>query len=222
MMLGIEFFGIDLFILILFASGIFYLLCALSIWKIKKMENNELINALFAFLIYQFFGMVFMGIEMLTMEIMYSNIAALAIFIGSAYMLKFPLSKLSQKNRNISFLVVLVVLLLIFGWFMMTHERQYMLMHFIMWYDAVVNGLVVGGSIILFAIMTRERMKRKKALTGGAGIMSCCIVANTSMMFGALAVSAVFQFLAPLLILLSIRSKTKADLEAKVNGNITS
>lgn len=218
MMFGVDVFGIDLFILILFTSGFIYLLCALVIWKIKKMENNELVNALFAFLIYQFFGMTFMAIEMLTMEIMYSNIAALAIFVGSAYMLKFPLSKLSQKARSLSFLIILVILFIAFGWFMITPERQHALMHFIMWYDVVVNGIIVGGSIILFALMTKERAKKKKAITGGAGIMSCCVVANTSMIVGALATSAVFQFVAPLLILLSLQNAQKNQANTGSNS----
>lgn len=206
MSMGPEVFGIELFTLLLLVSGIFYLVAAILVYKPMKLEKNELIGALFAFLTYQAISMFFMGVEMYTHNLFYGNIAALSIFIGSAYMLKFPLSKLSQGVRNVSFFLVLIVSLSIFVWFIQTPERQMELMHFVMWYDIVVNGIIVGGSILLFALKAVEGMKRKKAAAGGAGVVSCCVVANATMLTGSLAVSAVFQFLAPLLIIYSIRS----------------
>lgn len=212
MMLGIDIAGVDLYIWLLLLSGIFYLICALTIWKPLKQENNELIKALFAFLIYQSISMFFMGVEMWTMNLFYSNVAALAVFIGSAYMLKFPFSKFSKTGRNAIFLTTLIIMLGLFGWFMMTPDRQHMLMNFVLWYDIVVNGIVVGGSIILFSMMTVEKIRKRKAVAGGVGVMSCCIVANATMLTGALVTSAIFQFLAPIMILASIkfpRNKTK-------------
>lgn len=213
MMMGIPVFGVDLYIWLLLASGIFYFISAMLIWKPFKQEGNELIHALFAFLIYQSISMIFMGVEMWTMNIFYSNIAALAIFIGSAYMLKFPFSKLSKSTRNISFLTTLVILLGVFTWFMLTEERQHMLMSFVLWYDLAINGIVVGGSIILFSIMSIDKIKKRKTVAGGAGVISCCVVANATMITGALTASAIFQFLAPLLIIASIKFPKKRDAE---------
>ncbi len=207
--MGPDVFGIPFGILLMLVTGVFYLICAIAIWKPFRTEKNELISALFAFLVYQSISMFFMGVEMWTMNIMYSNIAALSVFIGSAYMLKFPFSKASEKTRRIAFLLILVVALSIFGWFMMTEARQYALMKFILWYDIVTNGLIVGGSIILFAIQAAEKAKREKALTGGAGVVSCCVVSNAAMLGGAMFTSAIFQFLAPLLILTSIKRSQK-------------
>lgn len=204
--MGTLIFGFNSVVLLMIISGIFYFICAALIWKPFRKEKNELINALFAFLIYQSISMIFMGIEMHTMNILYSNIAALSILIGSAYMLKFPFSKFTERNRNISFLLTLVIALSAFAWFMTTPERQHLLMSAVLWYDIAINGIIVGGSIILFAFHTVEKMKRKKALAGGAGVVSCCIVSNVAMISGAFFVSAIFQFLAPLLIITSIRS----------------
>lgn len=207
--MGPEIFGIPFGILLMLVTGVFYLICAIAIWKPFRTEKNELISALFAFLVYQSISMFFMGVEMWTMNIMYSNIAALAVFIGSAYMLKFPFSKASEKTRRIAFLLILVGALSLFGWFMMTEARQHELMKFILWYDIVTNGLIVGGSIILFAMRAVEKVKRAKAITGGAGVVSCCVVSNAAMLGGAMFTSAVFQFLAPLLILSSIKRSQK-------------
>jgi peptidoglycan/LPS O-acetylase OafA/YrhL len=218
--MGPEIFGVPFGTLLMLVTGVFYLICAIAIWKPFRQEKNELITALFAFLVYQSISMFFMGVEMWTMNIMYSNIAALAVFIGSAYMLKFPFSKASEKTRKTAFLIIIVIALSLFGWFMMTEARQHALMHFILWYDIVTNGLIVGGSIILFALGSIERSKRAKALTGGAGVVSCCVVSNAAMLGGAMFTSAIFQFLAPVLILTSIRrmQKEKAETQATASS----
>jgi peptidoglycan/LPS O-acetylase OafA/YrhL len=201
----VVFGGIHLVNLLLMISGVFYLICAISIFKTWRREKNELVGALFAFLCYQAVSMFFMGLEMQTMNMLYSNIAALAIFVGSAYMLKFPLSKLSEKVRRGLFLLILVILLALFVWFIQTPDRQMDLTMFTMWYDLVVNGIVVGGSIILFGMRAVEKTFRRKAIGGGTGVVSCCVIATGAMLGGALLTGTIFSFLAPIIILSTLR-----------------
>jgi len=226
MHMGTMIFGFDSVVLLMIISGLFYLVGAALIWKPFRTAKNELINALFAFLVYQSISMIFMGIEMHTMNMFYGNVAALSIIIGSAYMLKFPFSKMSEKSRNVIFMSILIVALGAFAWFMLTPERQHMLMNAVLWYDIVTNGIIVGGSIVLFGFNTVEKMKRKKALAGGAGVMSCCVVSNVAMISGAFFVSAIFQFLAPLLIIRSVKSydldKTPGSNDSTPNPTISS
>lgn len=192
--------------LLMIASGIFYIICAFFVWKTYKKEKTELVGALLAFLVYQAFSMFFMGMEMQTMNMLYGNIAGAAVLLGTAYMLKFPFSGLSEKNRRLVFLVLLVASLGLFAWFMQTEMRQMQLMNFVLWYDLIANGIVAGGSILLFGLKAREQMLKKKALGGGAGVVSCCIASNGFMMTGAMITSSVFAFLAPIFILLSLKS----------------
>ncbi len=217
-MMGPMVFGLHLDVFLMLASGIFYLICAGFVWKPMRKEKNELINALFAFLIYQAISMFFMGVEMATHNMLYGNIAGLAVFVGSAYMLKFPLSSLSEKTRNISFMAILIAALGLFLWFMQTEARQMDLMHFVLWYDLVLNGIVVGGTIIGYGIKTTEKLIKTKAFAGGGGVVSCCVVSNAAMLGGAMILSSVFQFLAPVLILASLKyARTKANA---LNTNI--
>ena len=195
-------------------SGVFYLICAFFLWKPFRQERNELIGALFAFLVYQAISMFFMGIEMHTMNLMYGNIATLAVLVGSVYMLKFPLSYLSERTRRIWFLLFLIIALGIFVWFIQTTERQMMMMHFTLWYDIVVNGIVVGGFILFMGIKAAGRFLKIKALGGGTGVVSCCVVANAAMLGGAFLTSAVFQFLAPVIILWSLAFARRKQKEA--------
>lgn len=206
---GPVYFGMHLDIILMLASGVFYLICAISIFKTFRKEKNELVGALFAFLVYQAISMFFMGMEIHTMNMVYSNIAALAIFVGTAYMLKFPLSSLSEKTRNISFMLILIASLATFGWFMQTPDRQMDLMHAVIWYDVIANGIIVGGSILFFGFKTVEDIAKRKALGGGVGVMSCCIIANVAMLTGFFFTSTIFAFLAPIIILFSLRKSAE-------------
>ena len=193
--------GLPLEVFLMLASGVFYILCAGLLWKPFRQEKNELIGALLAFLVYQAISMIFMGLEMLTMNMTYSNIASLAVLIGSAYMLKFPFSSFSKGTRRLSFLISLILVLTVFAWFMQTEAKQMSLMNFALWYDIIVNGIVVGGFMIILAVRTSERVLRLKAFGGGAGVVSCCVVANATMIGGAIFASTFFQFIAPIIIL---------------------
>lgn len=220
-MLGPIVFGnVHLGVLLMIVSGIFYFLCALVLVKPYKEEKNELVGALLAFFSYQTISMIFMGIEMHTHNLLYSNIAALSIFIGSAYMLKFPISSLPEKVRKFAFFGVLIVTIGIFISYMGTEAKQMQLMMFVMWYDLVINGIIVGGSIVLFGFKVNERRLKLKALGGGTGVVSCCVAANAAMMGGALFASAFFQFLAPLLILGTIKGKNlSGGLGSMINNS---
>lgn len=197
-------FGFHLYILLMIVSGVFYLVCAAIVWKRAKSEKNELIYALMAFLVYQAISMFFMGVEMHTMNLVYSNIASLAVFIGSVYMLKFPLSSFSSGVRRAVFNLSLVAVLITFVWFMQTEARQMMLMKFTLWYDLFVNGLIAGGSILYFGFRNTQYWPRFKALTGGTGVVACCVISNGAMLGGSMLLSSIFAFLAPFIITVSI------------------
>ena len=166
--------------------------------------KKDWVAALFAFLSYQAVSMVCMGLEMQTSNMLYSNVASLAVFVGSVYMLKFPFSSFSKGTRRVAFFGSLVVVLALFAWFIQTEARQITLMNFTLWYDLVINGVVVGGFMLLLALKTAERWLKLKAYGGGFGVVTCCVVANATILGGALLTSSIFQFAAPVIILGSL------------------
>ncbi len=206
--------GVSLEVFLLLASGIFYLMCAAYIWKPLREEKNELINALFAFLIYQAINMFFMGIELHTMNMVYGNIASFAVFIGSVYMLKFPLSSLSEKIRKIIFTTTLIAVVALFIWFIQTEEREMRLMQFTLWYDIIINGLIVGGFMIVQGLGIPNQWQKMKAIGSGSGVVSCCVVANGAMLSGAMLTGSFFGFLAPILITLTLIYTRKKQRQA--------
>ena len=205
--------GLPWEVALMFGSGIFYIICAALIWKPFREEKNELMGALFAFLVYQALAMIFMGLGMHTMNMMYDNIGSLAILIGSVYMLKFPFSSFSERTRKVFFMLSVIVVLVLFVWFITSPAREMQLMNFSIWYDVIINGVVVGCFMILVGLRTTQQWLKIKAVGGGTGVASCCIVANVATISGAVVLSSVFQFLAPIIIVGSIvagRKKQKA------------
>ena len=196
--------GFPLIVFLMIASGVFYAACAAFVGRMWLKEKNELVAALFAFLSYQAASMFFMGLEMQTMNMFYSNMASLAVFVGSVYMLKFPFSSFSNRTRQTFFFGSLIAVLGLFAWFLQTEVRQISLMNFTLWYDIVVNGLVVGGFMFLLALRTAERWLKFKAYGGSLGVLTCCVAANATILTGALLTSSVLQFLAPVIILGSL------------------
>lgn len=196
--------GFSLGTFLMLISGVFYIICAVLIWRKYKSIRSELVGALLAFLIYQSLNMIFMGIEMHTMNTIYSSMAALSVFVGSTYMLKFPLNSLSRSTRNSIFFLSLIVVLGLFAWFMLNEERQMELMKFTLWYDLVVNGIIVGGFMLLLAFKTTEKVLKIRAYGGSGGVISCCVVSSAAMINGSIMTSIFFGFLAPILILSTI------------------
>ena len=193
----------------MFAAGVFYVFSALFLWKGVR-EKSDLINALITFLSYQAIAKFSMGLGVLTLNPIFGKIAPLAVIIGAAYMLKFPLSVLSASTRKALFAVILAVSVIGYGWLISTPEGQATLGSFVAWYDILLNGVLVGGTIILFGIRSANSLYKTKALGGGSGVVSCCVVGNVAMISGLALTSVVFQFFAPILILGSLlKTKTR-------------
>ncbi len=208
---GFMLWGMDIVTLLMLLSGVFYLVCALLLFRKVYKGKDELMWALFAFLVYQAINMFFMGIEMKTHNMMYSNIAAFAVLMGSVYMLKFPMSSLSKNIRQVAFVFSTILVLGVFAYFMTSEALQMKLMNFTLWYDIFVNGIVVGGFMLALGLRAQEREVKIKALSGSSGVVSCCVAANGAMIAGSMLTSSFFAFLAPLFILRTLSFKEKME-----------
>ena len=211
---GVMLLGLPIEVSILIISGVFYAICALIVFRPYRTERNELIGALLAFLTYQAVAMVAMGIEIYTHNILYGIISAIAILVGSVYMLKFPLSFFKENVRKTAFKLALLIVLVVLGWLVLTPSGTRAMMSFTIWYDVFVNGVVVGFFMLIAGFKASERWLRVKALGGGIGVASCCIVSNVAMVSGAIAVSSVFQFLAPIIIISTLMAGRKMQKQS--------
>lgn len=198
-------FGIPLGIAGMWGAGIIYLLVAISfIISFRREMANELMVALFTFILSMALALMLMGTGEYLQNMLFGYLGSLSILIGSLFMLKFPLTVFPLPTRKNLFRLLLGVVLLIYIWMVISETGRQLMPHFIMWYMIVVNGLVVGFFIFFVGIRSRERALKIKATGGGLGIASCCVVSHVAGMSGALLLSMVFQFIAPIILILSL------------------
>lgn len=200
-----QIFGIPLGIAIMWGGGVLYAGGAVLFFTSFRREmNNELMEALFAFLVSMAAALLLMGTGEYLGNMFFGYLGSLAIFIGSAFMLKFPLTVFPETTRKILFRLFLIISFISFMWLVLSPSGQKIMPMFVMWFMIVVNGLVAGFFLFFAGLRAKERAIRIKATGGGLGIASCCIVSHFASMSGAILLSAVFQFMAPLLLISSV------------------
>lgn len=197
--------GIPLSIVIMWGAGMLYALSAISFLILFRQEiKNELMTALFSFLLSMAFALILMGAGEYLKNMIFGYLGTLAILIGSVFMLKFPLTFFSEVSRRTLFQLLLGGVLLIFVWMVISEMGRQLMPQFIMWYMIIVSGIVVGFFIFFVGLRSKERAIKIKATGGGLGVASCCVVSHVASMSGAILLSAIFQFLAPILLILSL------------------
>lgn len=205
----------------MWGAGTFYLLGAVLFWRAFREDKGDLMTALFGFLVSMMAALFLMGAGEYRKVMLFGYLGAFAVLIGSAFMLKFPLAALPEKFRSTGFRIVFLAVLLLFAWMVVFPSGQKLMPQFIMWYMIVVNGVVVGFFIFFAGLVAKERWFKVKAIGGGAGIASCCVASHVASMAGVVLLSAIFQFMAPLIIVISIfagryyQRKTHASLSTK-------
>ena len=197
--------GIPLHIILMWSAGALYTLGAISfLIAFYKEIANELMQALFAFLLSMALALILMGTGEYSQNITFGYLGTLSILIGSVFMLKFPLTVFSASLRKTLFRFLLLSVLAIFIWMVISHTGRQLIPQFIMWYMIIANGLVAGFFIFFAGLRSKEKALKIKAMGGGMGIASCCIVSHIASISGAIILSAIFQFLSPILLMLTL------------------
>ena len=70
--------------------------------------------------------------------------------------------------------------------------------------------------MIFLALRTAEQKLKTKALGGGTGVLSCCVVANGATLAGSMLAGSLFGFLAPVFILGSFVLSRKIEQNEKI------
>lgn len=196
---------IPLQIAIMWTAGALYALASIMFLASFQEEiKNELMTALFAFLVSMAMALILMGTAEYSKNILYGYLGSLSILLGSVFMLKFPLTVFPTTQRKTLFQLILLGLLIAFIWMVVSTTGRQLMPQLIMWYMIVANGLIVGFFIFFVGLRSKERALKIKATGGGLGIASCCIISHVASMSGAILLSAIFQFLAPILLVLTL------------------
>lgn len=197
--------GIPLQIIIMWSAGTLYALAAISfLISFHKEMANELMQALFAFLLSMALALNLMGTGEYSQNMIFGYLGTLSILVGSVFILKFPLTVFPASSRKTLFRFILLSVLVIFIWMVTSQTGRQLMPQFIMWYMIIANGLVAGFFIFFAGLRSKEKALKIKAMGGGMGIASCCIVSHIASISGAIILSAIFQFLSPILLMLTL------------------
>ncbi|MBI4128347.1 MAG: hypothetical protein HY459_04775 [Parcubacteria group bacterium] len=189
--------GIPVNVFLLWLAALAYAIGVIFFLDSYRKERGELMIAFLAFVTSMAFANFFMGAGEYWQIPLFMQLGTLAIFVGSAFMLKFPLTALPPSLRRPLFWVSLILFLLFAAWLIVAPLGQRLAPQLSMWFMVVINGILVGGYLVWAGLKATERWKRMKAVGGGIGVATCCVASHGAAVFGAVFLSAFLQVIAP-------------------------
>ncbi len=210
--------GFPLHLATMLIAALLYLVTAVVFLASFVRERSEITVAFLAFLISMAVSLALMGVGQYANEPVLIYLGVFAVFTGSCFMLKLPLSALPAPWRTPAFYGCLLLSWSLLTWMIATAAGRQLLPHLSLWYMIIVNGAVTGLYAIWIGLRSKIPWVKVKATGGGLGIASCCMASHLTSLAGAsLVVSASLQFASPLLILAAIFSGRRLQRQAELN-----
>lgn len=200
-------FGYPTMVVVMIMVGIVHGMGAIIFLRAYAREKSELMSAFLSFLISMAGTSFFFGLGMYTNSSISWFLGLFFLFTGSIFMLKFPLSALSEPLRKPLFYLAMLASWVVIIWLMVSQFGRANMMPFSLWYMIIVNGFITSFYMIWIGIQAKENWLKLKAIGGGAGVASCCMVSHSLMMTGiptAMMMGVFFQMIAPAILLFSV------------------
>ncbi len=198
--------GIPMGVMLMWAVGVTYTIGLFVLLKEHKSDHSELMKAFLTFMASMAGANIFLGLTMYDMRPIYMFLAMIAIFTGSVFMLKFPLSAVRESLRKPLFYTALIVSWVMAIMIMMIPALQHQMAMIAMGFMIMVNGIFIAFYMIAAGLRLTNPGARIKAIGGGVGVASCCLASHV--LFGTeitslVMLSFLFQFGAPIIMLAS-------------------
>lgn len=191
-------------------SAFIFVLSIVLLFPRFRAERSALMSAFFAFLLAMAWLHIFAGLGTLLKQMVWTHIGFFGGLLGVGYTLLFPLSALKQPLRSALLYLALTVAAVISLWmFLLPHESSTMILVGYL-YMITIAGIAAGGYILWKGLQMKDRPAKVKAVGGGLGLMTCCLVADVwvllAIFYGlTIPISGHFWMaLAPVIILASI------------------
>ena len=224
-MMSLTMFGLPMGVIIPMFIGIVYSIGAIVFVRVYLRDRGELMAAFLAFLISMATANIFMGLGMYTGNMIFMFLTMFAIFTGSAFLLKFPITVFPQQWRQPLFYIFLVIVLAVNVWMIVSPIPGDQMSEIAMIFMIIVNGIITGFFMIWTGIRAASKSVKIKAIGGGLGVSSCCLVSHvlfsTQVDIGLIS-SVFFQFIAPFLILGSVYAGRRVQNQSTTNPSQTS
>ncbi|MDO8561699.1 MAG: hypothetical protein Q7S05_02630 [bacterium] len=211
--------GLPYGVFLLLVSATFYFISSILILRPLFETKEQLIQSFFAWL----FGMGLLhfflaaGFFWDVNALLY--IGMFGALTGSAYLLRIPLRGLWPRHETVVFYTVLLAGWFIIAWMLLASNYSLELMLNIMFgYMILVGGILPGPYLIWIGLKSENRAMKVKGIGGGIGVILCCLLADSLVLFVYMNVSfwtEFFMTIAPIVLISAVfygRQLEKADL----------
>lgn len=213
--------GLPSGVFLLWVSSFFFLISSIIILKPLFEKKDKLTTAFFVWLLGMGLLHLFLGLGIL-LDI--TTLLHLGVFFGltgSAYLIRIPFSGLIPRYEKTGFYLVLLAGWIIVAWmFLWPHVHSIELMlRLLFGYMILVAGILPGPYLIWMGIKSKIRAVRTKAVGGGIGIISCCLVADLFVLVAYMGVAILPEFLmtiAPIILIASVLYGRKIEKQEEV------
>jgi len=189
----------------LWMSALFFTVTFLVFWKRFRDERDALTGAFTAFLLGMAIFHIILGAAELYQNEALILLAILVAFIGSTYTLRFPLSELKEPWRSWIFYTVLAGTLIYMTAAILYSYPVGHVLTVVFWYMIIVSGGISGLYALKKGFEAKTQSARVKCIGGGAGIITCCLVADLMVIFaGVTIIGEVLMSVAPVILLGSV------------------
>lgn len=192
----------------------------LVLMKPFKEDKSELMKAFLAFIVSIMVANIFIGIGFFNKSIIFAFLGTFAIFTGSAFMLKFPISAFPDHYRKSLFYLSIIAFYAIIAWLMISASGRAVMPRFSIWFMVIVNGFITGLYMIYVGLQSQERWLRVKATGGGLGVAACCLASHimfSTELVSLLVMGAMFGIASPFIMLYSVIAGRRLQNQA---GNV--
>lgn len=218
--------GLPSGVFLLWMSSFFFLVSSVIILKPLFEKKDKLTMAFFIWLLGMGLLHLFLGLGILFNTVILLHLGVFFGLTGSAYLIRIPFSGLIPRYEKTGFYLVLLAGWLIVAWmFLWPHVHSIELMlRLLFGYMILIAGILPGPYLIWMGVKSKSRAVKVKAVGGGIGIISCCLIADVFVLFAYMGVAFWPEFLmtiAPVILITAVLwgRKIEKQEEALKNNN---
>lgn len=216
--------GLPSGVFLLWVSSFFFLISSVIILKPLFEKRDKLTTAFFVWLLGMGLLHLFLGLGILLNITPLLHLGVFFGLTGSAYLIRIPFSGLISRYEKTGFYLVLLAGWAIVVWMFLwphVHTMELML-RLLFGYMILVAGILPGPYLIWMGIKSRNKAAKIKAIGGGAGIISCCLVADLFVLFTYMGVAILPEFLmtmAPVILITAVLWGRKIEKQEETLKN---
>lgn len=197
--------GIPGEVFLIFVSAFFYVVAVALFWQQYQRSKDELMAAFLAFLAGMAAFHLALGVGSYYQNNSLVLLGLFAALTGSTFTLKFVLARFKEGVRGVLFYVMLGLVWVAFIAALFLVVPVSFVLTATLWYMIMTTGIIVGMYVVVRGFRSKERPVQIKCVGGGLGMITCCLVADITVLTSGVSVlGEALMSIAPIMIIASV------------------